>query len=77
LRPYFFKPGQLGAQTANLGVQWREVLQGLVRPAVHLMRMDPAFRGNLGNALAFAEYFQDNLGFLIGCEVRFLGYSFS
>jgi len=96
---FFFEPGQLGAQTADLGVQLgelpfvlgfpgffalalileqlRKVLQGLLPPAVQLVWMYPAFGGNLGNTFVFAEHFQNDLGFLIGCEVRFLGHSFS
>jgi DNA polymerase-3 subunit alpha len=48
-----------------------------IASAAQLVRMYPAFRGDLGNALIFAEHFQNDLRFLIGCEVRFLGHSFS
>jgi hypothetical protein len=57
--------------------QLREVLQGLLLPAVQLIRMNPAFRGDLGNAFIFAEHFQNNLRFLAGRYLFSLGHSYS
>jgi hypothetical protein len=46
--------------------QLREILQGLPLPAVQLIRIDPAFKGNLFSDFTFAQNFRNHLRFLAG-----------